>query len=160
MRSRVVFLMGVVLALGVSATAQVKSVTNAHIEQYRQNRLKGQQEYLDNYKRLGLPSPEELERRSSESANGMAELADKLRAEELERERIAAQRSSTRRSVTYSFVGGGSGNEIYSFSWHNRRRHFGHRRPRYVQPGYYAGGQFWPTGARTPSRPMFAPTRR
>lgn len=163
MRSRIIFLVCFLFALTASAAAQVRSVTNTSLESYKQERLKNEREYLENYERLGMPSPEELEKRNAESSKKLAVLADKLRAEEIERERIAAQRVTSMRQIsTYRspVVVGVYDNAIYSYYWRNRRYYGLPRSPQNVQPGYFAGGQFWPTGSRTPLRPMFSPVRR
>jgi len=156
MRHQIIILLCIIFALSVSAAAQARLVTNTSLEAYKQERLKNEREYRDNYERLGLPSPEELETRNAKSAKEISELTDKLRADELERERIAA-RFAMRRSVVYSqpVLIGLPGN-VYSYSWRIRHHRF---LPRYSQPGYFAGGQFWQTGSATPSRPLMAPSR-
>lgn len=152
MRSRIIFLMGFIFAFAISAVAQARSVTNASLEAYKQERVKNEREYRDNYERLGLPSPEELGRRSEQAAKEMAELSDKLRAEDLERERIASRRF---RPLAYSQpILVGSSDTIYGYSWAGRRHYFLPRRANYSQSGYFAGGRYWPTGSATSARPM------
>src|SRR5262245_46454761 len=73
-------------ALGVCAYAQggaVKTITNADIEKYRQERIRGEEEYRQNYARLGMPSPEELDKRDAERQKRMTELSQQLRTERL-----------------------------------------------------------------------------
>lgn len=163
MRSRIIFLVCFVFALTASTAAQSRSVTNSSIESYKQERLKIEREYRENYERLGMPSPEELERRNAKSAKEMAELAGTLRAEEIEREHLASQRATALRQISVYrqpvFVGV-SDNVIYSYSWRARGHHWTPRKHKYEQPGYFAGGQFWPTGSATPARPMFVTPRR
>jgi hypothetical protein len=156
MRSRMSFLMCLVLALAFSVSAQTRSVTNGSLEAYKQDRLKNEREYRENYERLGLPSPEEIGRRHEQSAKELAELSSKLRAEELERERASSQRVTVLR-YRQPVIVGVVDNTVYSYFWRNRGYHWMPRRHQYVQPGYFAGGQFWPTGSATPPRPMFAP---
>jgi hypothetical protein len=135
--------------------SQKRTVTNADLEAYKQKRLQAEQDYRENYARLGFPSPEELDRRREESLKRSEELSAKLRSERLERERLeAARRAMTQSSVVYpSYYPYGYDNTIYSGAWFNPysfgRRHFfpggrfpGSRFP--VQAGYFAGGQFWP----------------
>jgi hypothetical protein len=121
---------------------------------YKQERLKNEREYRENYARLGMPSPEEIDRRKDESAKRMAELSDKLRAEELERERIAAEiLISSRRAYSNdgaAFLDGALDDSIYSSGRFHRMR----RRLPFSQPGYFAGGQFWPTGGATRAQPI------
>ncbi|MBK8466370.1 MAG: hypothetical protein IPL32_11115 [Chloracidobacterium sp.] len=161
MRNQIFILLGFIFALSVSAAAQARSVTNTSLEAYKQERLKNEKEYRENYEQLGLPSPEELERRNERSAVELAELSNKLRSEWLESQRIALQRAAASRKVSthLPLIFGVNDNVIYSYYSRNRGNHWTPRRHQYVQPGYFAGGQFWPTGSRTPSRPMFAPTR-
>jgi len=162
MRHQIIISLCSVFVLSVSAAAQARSVTNTSLEAYKQERLKNEREYSKNYERLGLPSPEELDRRNEQSAKELTELSNKLRGEGLERERVALQRvAALRRASTYSLplVVGLNDNVIYNYYWRNRGNHWKPRRHHYVQPGFFAGGQFWPTGSRTPSRPMFAATR-
>lgn len=159
MKTRCLFLLFIIFAVVGAASAQTKSLTNADLESYRQNRLKAQQDYLENYERLGLPSPAELERRSEQSAKEIAELSNRLRAEELERDRIAAQRVTVFR-YQQPVVVGVSDNTVYGYFWRNRGFHWTPRMHQYTQPGYFAGGQFWPSGSATPSRPLITPAHR
>lgn len=76
----------------LSAFAQTRTVTNADLEKYRQARVKAEREYRENYKRLGMPSPEELERREAERKRETAELSARLRAEQYERAQFDALR--------------------------------------------------------------------
>lgn len=162
MKTRYLFLVFIIFAGIGLASAQTKSLTNADLESYRQDRLKAEQDYLENYESLGLPSPAEIERRSEQLAKELAELSDKLRAEGLELERIALQRAEASRKVShYSLpvIVGVNDNLIYNYYRRNRGNQWMPRRHQHVQPGYFAGGQFWPTGSATPSRPLMAPSR-
>lgn len=78
-----------------SVEAQTRTVTNADLEKFRAERLEAERQYRQNYERLGLPSPEELERRRVESARGREELSARLRAERLQREQLAAMASQS-----------------------------------------------------------------
>jgi hypothetical protein len=86
-----------VVFLSVSAGSvigQTRTVTNADLEKFRQERLKAEKDYRENYARLGFPSPEELQRRHEQSSKENSELAAKFRAEErleAKRNRQAAQ---------------------------------------------------------------------
>lgn len=73
-----------------AAEAQTRTVTNADLEKFRAERLEAERQYRQNYERLGLPSPEELERRRAESVREREELSARLRAERLQREQLAA----------------------------------------------------------------------
>ncbi len=80
------------LVIGLSticAMAQdnsVKTVTNADMEKYRLARVKSDEDYRQNYQRLGLPSPEELEKRETERQKRLSELSEKLAFRRLQNE--------------------------------------------------------------------------
>jgi len=167
-----------ILATAISLVAQTRSITNADLEKYRQARLTAEREYRDNYEKLGMPSPEELARRREQSIIETEKLSAKLRDEQLERDRLDAQREQYNNSYnSYPPViyeqprydpgyfwswglgygrglgnRGGIGGGIGNGGGVGNRRPFLRPTP-YQQPGYVAGGQFWPTGSRTPSLP-------
>jgi hypothetical protein len=62
-----------VLIAANSVFAQRKNITNASLEKYRQERLKNEADYRANYKKLGLPSPEELAEREVEEQKKLDE---------------------------------------------------------------------------------------
>jgi hypothetical protein len=84
-----------------SVIAQTRTVTNADLEKFRQERLKAEKDYRENYARLGFPSPEELQRRSEQSSKETSELAAKFRAEERQ-QRLDAERN--RQAARYGNV--------------------------------------------------------
>lgn len=170
MKQRSLFIFCLILISVGGVTSQ--TVTNADLEKYRQERLRAEREYRENYERLGLPSPEELDRRREESLKQTEELSAKLRAERLERERIEAYREAEIRAAQYERQLAAQGTSIvytepgfltYGYGGFGRgwikgrhRRGFRHN----VQRGYFAGGQFWPTGAVRPrSAPMLIQKR-
>jgi hypothetical protein len=68
MRSKIWLSFSLILVLsgiGLSQTAK-KTITNLDLEKYKQQREKAEAEYRAKYKDLGMPSPEELERRNAE----------------------------------------------------------------------------------------------
>ena len=162
MIAKCAMLMFIVAAATVSASAQRKTITNADLEKYRQERLAAEKDYRDNYASRGMPSPEELEKRRELSRIAAEKLSERLRSEELERARLERSldyRPTTIVAVPQVLHQGPSISPLYY--WTDSR---GYRinRPRsgYQQPGYYAGGQFWPTGSTTRSRPLFTNPRR
>lgn len=162
MKRRSLFVFGLVIACAGFAVGQARSLTNADLEKYRSARLKAEQDYRDNYARWGFPSPEELDRQREQSRRETFELAARLRIDALERERIDAEREASERFVPLyepQYQQFGSSVFLPNYYWSNIRRGSGHRRG-YTQPGYFAGGQFWPTGASTPARPMIRVVRR
>jgi hypothetical protein len=142
------------------AAAQTKAVTNADLETYRQNRLKAEREYRENYAKLGLPSPEELDKRREQSRIETEQLSAKLRAARLERERIEAEREANEAlAAAYYRSIQPAQDPQYQYDeplyfWSNGRRFRMTRQRQYQQPGFFAGGQFWPTGPRTRPQPL------
>ena len=80
------FLSAFILTAAISAFAQTKTITNADLEKYKQQRLAAEREYRENYEKLGFPSPEELARRNAESQKSLAEQSARLRQERLAEE--------------------------------------------------------------------------
>jgi len=160
MKQRSMFVICVIFVVAGFAAGQTKSVTNADLDKYKQERLKAEQEYRENYARLGLPSPEELARQREADRVETEKLAATLRTERLEQERLNAERDRQMRAATpvYQFVPVASENQYIWSAYSNgygRYRRFPSYRPYYQPyspPGYYAGGQFWPTpgGVRSP----------
>ena len=166
MRFKITSLICFILATAVSLAAQSKIVTNADLEKYDRERLKNERDYRENYAKLGLPSPEDLERRREQSRIETEQLSAKLRTARLEIERIEAQREVNEQvtRVYQSQSQFASQPQFYGepfYFWSNGRR-YGRsvvRQSYYQQPGYFAGGQFWPTGSRTQSQPLIARSR-
>jgi len=77
---------------GASVLGQRRTVTNADLERHRQKRLQAEQDYRDNYEKMGFPSPEELQRQIEQGRTERFALAERLAQERLERERIAIER--------------------------------------------------------------------
>ncbi len=148
---------------GISALSQTRSVTNDDLERYKQSRLKAAREYRENYASLGLPSPEELDRLREQSRVETEALSAKLRAQRIEQERIEMEQQAAVQTEVpyYVYVPIPPGDPYYSsfYSSGFGRRYRSPIRLPYQQPGYFAGGQFWPTGGRTPSRPLIRPVR-
>jgi len=158
MRSLFVFCL--IAGSSLAVFSQVKTVTNLDLETYKQDRLKAEREYRENYAKLGLPSPEELERRREQSRIETEQLSAKLRAARLERERIEAEREAAAAlSAAYYRSAQPVQAPQYQYDeplyfWSNGRRYASPRRRQYQQPGYFAGGLFITTGPRTPPRPI------
>lgn len=162
MRFKIAALMFFIAATAISSMAQNKTITNADLEKYRQARLTAEREYRENYERLGMPSPAELERRREQSLVETERLSEKLRSAELERERLDVLRDSyAQQAISYSQAPPQNQSYLpaYYWSYANKYRSL---RPQYVyqQSGYIGGGTFWPTGSRTPSQPAFKRVRR
>ena len=159
---KILYFVCFVFVLTFTAVGQTKTVTNLDLEKYKDQRVKATADYRENYKRLGMPSPEELARRNEQDRKDLAELSVKLRAERLEKERLAAERSRTEQftAPTYYVVDDSrrfnSDPYVYSTFYSGGRYYRRPIRQNYTQPGYFAGGNFWPTPGTTsrPQRPV------
>ena len=107
MRKRILFVLVFSFVTTVSIAAQTRTVTNDDLEKFRQKRLAAERDLRENYERLGFPSPEELERQIEQSRAERAELAERIRAETLERERLNIERQR-------------AANEARSFNYQNQ----------------------------------------
>ena len=92
MKIRLLFILTLISITAFSASAQTRTVTNDNLEKYRQKRVAAERDLRENYERLGFPSPEELERQIEQSRVERSELAERLRAENLERARLDLER--------------------------------------------------------------------
>lgn len=160
MKVRFIFIVCFAAVTTMSIMAQTKTVTNADLSKYSQERVKAEKDLRENYAKLGFSSPEEIERRNKSDANDRSELSARLHLEELERQRIEAEREAAARLAdaysrsTQMEIATDNGFPGYFWSY-GRRYRIPAARGAYQQPGYFAGGQFWPTGSRT--RPLPQP---
>lgn len=145
----------VLLSGCIAAAAQSKVVTNTDLDKYRAEREKAAADYRSNYAKRGMPSPAELAQRNERDRKESAELSAKMRVERLERER---------RDTENWFIGARPPERIseivlidgyQAFVYPDRYYPAGRGRRSFQQPGYFAGGQFWPTGSATRPRPMW-----
>lgn len=81
MKSKIWLMFSLILVLSGSSLAQTKTVTNADLEKFKQKRLQSEAEYKAKYKELGMPSPEELEKRNAEDKKRLEAYSYKLRVE-------------------------------------------------------------------------------
>ena len=164
MFKKLLVLFAVLLGVSGMAAAQ-RSLTNADLEKYREARLRADRDYRQNYEKLGMPSPEELDRRRADHLYEVNQLASRLRTERLEEERLDLQRYEAERAArVIASYGVPQSGQFYSDSFiypyggyfNNGRYSRSLRGGRYLpqQQGYFAGGQFWPTGSATRARPM------
>lgn len=166
MKQRSLFAFCLILAIAAVAAAQSKSVTNADLERFRQERVKSERDYSENYERMGLPSPSELQGRRERDRIETAKLSAELRAARLERERLDAERQAAEQRATVLYQSNPRftqpNTEIFGYYWYGGRRWPIYtdrgRRPA-GQEGYFAGGQFWPTGTRIRTRSAWLPMR-
>lgn len=118
-------LLAVVPALGQRAA---RTVTNMDLEKYKQQRLNAEKDYVENYARLGFPSPEELQKQNEKSRVEREALSARLTAERLERERIEAEQAEAAATARYS-------QENFYIVPENRGGYFG-----WPYGGYYFNG--------------------
>ena len=90
MKKRLVFILcSIFITVGfVSAQTARRTVTNADLEKFRQKRLAAEQNYRENYERLGFPSPEELEARNEKDRKDLSALSARIERENYEREQV------------------------------------------------------------------------
>ena len=90
MKKKTVLFLSFILSFSVLAFAQKKTVTNADLEKFRQQRLEAEKNYRENYERLGFPSPEALERKRVTDEQNLIEFSQQLETQRLQREAIQA----------------------------------------------------------------------
>ena len=78
--------------LAAAAQRAVRTVTNAELAKFRERRLSAEQEYRDNYERLGMPSPEELDAIRDRDMADRLMISEQLRQARLEKERLELDR--------------------------------------------------------------------
>ena len=88
MKKQIVVFLGLIFTFSSVAFAQMKTVTNADLEKFRQKRLEAEREYAENYKKLGFPSPEKLERQRIEDEKNLIAYSQELETRRIQREAI------------------------------------------------------------------------
>lgn len=88
MRIRGLGVLGLVFMFAYAGFAQTKTVTNLDLEKYKQARLNAERDLRENYKELGFPSPEQLEKQKEQSRKDLSLLSQRLREERLAREAL------------------------------------------------------------------------
>lgn len=95
-----------------------RTITNADLEGYRQERLRAERDYAQNYDKMGFPSPQELEMQLEKSRAEREELAARLASERLQRYQIEADVARAAQPSQESIIilsdGNGSGNNGWS----------------------------------------------
>lgn len=142
MKKQILLFLGFIFICANVASAQSKrTVTNADLEKFRQIRLQAERDYRENYQRLGLPSPEELEKRREQNRKELFELSERLREENLEREQRQREEEFRQAQILYfrsssQFNQGAyNGNGFYSSGYVGGYPYFGY------SSGYY--GNFY-----------------
>ncbi len=92
MRAAIV-VFGLIISFAVVSSGQVRTtITNSTLERIQQKRLAAERDYRENHVRLGLPSPEELDRQRDLDMTARIELSNQLRQARLEKERLELER--------------------------------------------------------------------
>ena len=86
-----VFLTG----LAAAGFAQSSTITNVDLEKYRQKRLAAEKDLRENYREMGFPSPEELEKQNEEDSRALSERSERYKQRQLERARQMQTRSDS-----------------------------------------------------------------
>ncbi len=87
------------LLVSIPAAAQGRRVTNAELEKFKQKRLQAEKDYVENYARMGFPSPEELQKQLEKSRVEREALSARLAAERIAREQAEAEAEAARQSM-------------------------------------------------------------
>lgn len=125
MKKQILLFLGLMFIAINGASAQNRSVTNADLEKFRQKRVLAERDYRENYEKLGLPSPEELDKRRVQNAKELAELSERLRYENLQREQ--KEREDEYRQAQILVLRGNAGQ---------------YNQGAYYNDGYYSSGFF------------------
>lgn len=159
MKKQILLFLGFIFICANVASAQTRTVTNDNLEKFRVRRVQAEREYRENYQRLGLPSPEDLEKQREQNRKELAELSARLQAENFEREQRQREEEYRQAQILYlrgsgnqynqgayngngyyssGFIGAypyyGYSSGYYNYSYNNR-----HRRNR----GFGRGGSFY-----------------
>ena len=156
--------------VGYSQTAQ-KTITNFDLEKYSSRRIAADREYRRTYAEKGMPSPDEIRAQSDTRIKETLELADKMRAAEIEREKLAVAALQAQAQLQPTIINQGSpsyypDNGYWGYGYGGGiidgfGNRFG-RNGRFINNrGYYAaGGVVWPapitTGGSGFPRPSFS----
>lgn len=150
---------------GYSQQTARRTVTNSDLEKFSEKRLEAEREYRETYAAKGLPSPEQIQAQRDARVKEEVELAARLQAAALERERLAVDAMSLQPapvisqgtpyySPDYGYWTYGYGGFAGGFGNRFRGRGFGTNRSYYA-----AGGMIWPaplTTGGTRTGPMFS----
>jgi len=160
------FAVCIAMFLACAAGAQTRTLTNSDLTGYAQQRENAEREYRENYARRGMPSPEEIIHRREVAARETREYADRIREQEAEILRAVAAQAAMRPQPQSVIIVNGQGGydtgyflstgSYYGGQYYGRGAGFNRGYRQFGQSGYYAGGQFWPTGGATPSRPIIS----
>ena len=157
MKKAVFCAFGFLMLAVIGGVGQPRTVTNADLEKYRSIRLKAEQDYRENYQKLGLPSPEDLELQRDQDAKESQELSARLRYDRLMREQAEFERQqaiglSAASQQQYVIIDGNyASRPIYGYTYYGNRRN-NRRWPNYGNQVLYRatpGGVIYEPGGRS-----------
>jgi hypothetical protein len=86
----VLFALAAVCLAQTQAPAPRRTITNKDFEQYRKDRVTAEREYQKTYSTQGQLSPQEIQAINDARAKDLIDMANKIRAEDIERQKAAA----------------------------------------------------------------------
>jgi hypothetical protein len=135
-------ILGFVLSMVLVGAAQTRTVTNSSLQKFQEKRLAAEREYRENYSRLGLPSPEELDRQRDLDMAARIQLAEQLRQARLEKERLELERRNLDKEAA-SFYNETDNADQVAYYGGGYIGGYG---------GFYSGGRFGRRGGFFPNR--------
>jgi hypothetical protein len=82
----------------IAAGAQTRTVTNSDLEKFRQERLKAEEDYRNNYAKRGMPSPEEIAKINEQRRRELEAYSSELRERREQNETSIIERANVLRS--------------------------------------------------------------
>jgi hypothetical protein len=150
MKKSYLFFLCFIVGLANAAFAQAtKTVTNADLEKFRQERVRAEEDWRVNYRKLGFASPEELQKIRAQRQTELEQLAIRLREEELQKQIAEAQWQNAVRAQNGYVIVRTEGSQYYSNGFYTSgfyyqpyyvNRRFVRRN--YNQPNYPIGGGY------------------
>lgn len=149
MKKQILLFAAFIFVFASIAPAQKRTVTNADLEKFRQKRVQAEEDYRQNYQRLGLPSPEEIEQQRVQNQRDLADLSARLQIENQARERRQREDEYQRAQLFYlrsiqsnqSYgYGGGANYYPYGYGGYGYGGYgasYGYGYPNYYGNGYY-----------------------
>ncbi len=165
MKKQILVFLGLIFLFSSLTAAQTKTVTNKDLEKFRQKRLQAEREYRENYKRLGFPSPEELEQKRIADQKDLIEFSRQLELQRLEREAAQAEAENQALRAQNHYLqsfGGSSGYQSSGYIVGYSPYYYGYFN-RYRSNRYNYGGRVvpnYPTGFFNLQFPPPAPPQR
>jgi hypothetical protein len=130
-----IFVLGFIFLCSGLVLAQTRTVTNADLEKYRQQRLQAEKDLRENYLQMGFPSPEEIRKQNEESRRELNEYADRLKELRLYRESLNREYIENQYTQTPTPNNGGFTD-------------YGRRYAPYFYYGNYRNRRYYPTNRR------------